>query len=96
MHLSPDDIRHIAKLARLELSDAEIERFPMQLSSILDYVSQLQKVDTAGVEATAHVTGLESVLRPDEPRAPLCSPDALLACSPLPIVERQVQTQAAH
>jgi len=65
MNLSKDEIQHIAKLARLELSDAELEKYGGQLSAILNYIDQLKEVDTAGVEPTAQVTGLENVLRED-------------------------------
>lgn len=65
MKLSRQEVEHIAKLARLGLTEAEQERFASQLSSILDYVDQLQAVDTRGIETTAQVTGLENVFRPD-------------------------------
>ena len=58
MALNREDIVHIAKLARLALSEDEIARFQTELSKILDYIGELQKVDTTEVEATAQVTGL--------------------------------------
>ncbi len=64
--LEKKDIQHIANLARLELSEEEIELYGNQLSSVLDYIDQLREVDTGGVEPTAQVTGLENVLRHDE------------------------------
>lgn len=66
MALSKKEVEHIALLARLKLTDEEIEKFSNQLSQILEYVEQLQQVNTDGVELTAQVTGLENVLRPDE------------------------------
>ena len=66
MVLTKKEVEHIALLARLGLTDAEIEKFSGQLSSILEYVEQLKEVDTEGVEPTAQVTGLENVLRPDD------------------------------
>ena len=60
-------VRHIAKLARLHLSDAEVRLFAHQLGDILDYVRQLQTVDTTGVEPLAHALPLTNVLRPDAP-----------------------------
>ncbi|OGY42872.1 MAG: asparaginyl/glutamyl-tRNA amidotransferase subunit C [Candidatus Buchananbacteria bacterium RIFCSPHIGHO2_01_FULL_39_14] len=63
--LSKDEVKHIAHLARLGLTEAELEKYAEQISAILDYVSQLKEVDTTGVEATAQVTGLENVMRPD-------------------------------
>ena len=64
--LTKDEVLHVAKLAGLNLSDAEIKKFPPQLSSIVDFISQLNKVDTKGVEPTAQVTGLENIFRKDE------------------------------
>ena len=66
MNLSKDEIQHIAKLARLELTDAELEKYGGQLSAVLNYIDQLKEVDVKGVEPTAQVTGLENVLREDE------------------------------
>ncbi|OGY45700.1 MAG: asparaginyl/glutamyl-tRNA amidotransferase subunit C [Candidatus Buchananbacteria bacterium RIFCSPHIGHO2_01_FULL_39_8] len=66
MKLTKKEVEHIAYLARLGLTEEEKGKFAEQLSSILDYVEQLKEVDTKGVEPTAQVTGLESVLRPDE------------------------------
>lgn len=66
MQLTKQEIQHIAKLARLELSDAEFEKYGGQLSAVLDYIDQLKEVDVRGVEPTAQVTGLENVLREDE------------------------------
>ncbi len=66
MKLSKKEVEHIALLARLGLTEAEIEKFAGQLSSILDYVEQLKEVDTDGIEPTAQVTGLENVTREDK------------------------------
>ncbi|MDO8593069.1 MAG: Asp-tRNA(Asn)/Glu-tRNA(Gln) amidotransferase subunit GatC [bacterium] len=66
MQLSKDEIQHIAKLARLELTDAELEKYGGQLSAVLSYIDQLKEVDVTGAEPTAQVTGLENVLRDDE------------------------------
>lgn len=103
--LTHDQVRHIAKLARLTLSDAEVEKFATELTSILKYIDLLQEVDTDGVEATAQVTrstgsgqaGQSDSLRDDVIYpAPLAAPDALLGTSPLPIVDHQIQTPSAH
>jgi aspartyl-tRNA(Asn)/glutamyl-tRNA(Gln) amidotransferase subunit C len=64
--LTRDDVIHLASLARLALSDDEIERFRGEISRILDYVEQLQAVDISGLEPTSQVTGLLNVERPDE------------------------------
>lgn len=66
MNLSKAEIQYIAKLARLELVDEELEKYGGQLSSILNYIDQLKEVDVKGVEPTAQVTGLENILRQDE------------------------------
>lgn len=66
MILEKKDIEHIAKLARLDLSEEEYEKFGPQLSGILGYIDQLKEVDTSQVEPTAQVTGLENGLREDE------------------------------
>ncbi|MBI4253243.1 Asp-tRNA(Asn)/Glu-tRNA(Gln) amidotransferase subunit GatC [Candidatus Uhrbacteria bacterium] len=83
MALTKQDIEHIARLARLELSEEEKERFSSQLSSILDYVGQLSEVDTKGVEYHYHVEGLFNVMAPDEIGATgQTARDALLAAMP--------------
>lgn len=63
--LSRDDVLKLAKLSRLRLTDKEIERFRDELSSILEYVETLDKVDTNGLEPTYQVTGLKNVMRKD-------------------------------
>lgn len=69
MQLTPEKIEEIARLARLNLSPAEKEMYAEQLSVVLDYVEQLNEVDTNGVEETSQVTGLQNVVRADEPIA---------------------------
>ena len=73
MSLTKQEVLHIAKLARLELKDEEVEKFRTQLSSILEYVGQLSKVDTQGVEPIAQITGLQNILREDLVRN--CEPE---------------------
>ncbi|TSC80623.1 MAG: aspartyl-tRNA(Asn)/glutamyl-tRNA (Gln) amidotransferase subunit C [Candidatus Peregrinibacteria bacterium Gr01-1014_25] len=94
--LTEQQVRHIAQLARLQLTEDEVRRFPQQLTSILQYVDMLKEVDTSAVEATSQVTGLENALREDVPAAAIAQPDALLGCSALPIVGHQIQTPSAH
>ena len=96
MSLTPAQVRHIAKLARLEISDAEVEKYARELSAILEYVEQLKEVDTKGVEPTAQVTGQTNVLREDAIENKGITTDALLGTSPLPIVEQQIETPSAH
>ena len=58
----------MARLARLELSDDEVERMSGELSTILDHVERINELDLEGVEPTSHVVALQNVLRPDDPR----------------------------
>lgn len=64
--LTTEDVRHVAYLARLQLSADQIEKFLTQLSSILHLVEQVSRVDTTNIEPTSQVTGLENVFRNDE------------------------------
>ena len=94
--LTTAQVRHIAKLARLKLSDGEVDKFSKELTSILHYVDMLTEVDTSGVEATAQVTGQTNVFRNDEIRLNSTLPDALLSCSPLPCSDHQIVSPSAH
>lgn len=64
--LSQNDVENIAKLAKLELNQAEKEKFANQLSGVLEYAEFLNEVDTEGVPPTAQVTGMTDVIRNDE------------------------------
>ena len=64
--LKKEEVLHVAKLAKLDLSEAEIEKFTPQHSKIIDYIGELSEVDTNGVEPTSQTTGLENVFRDDE------------------------------
>lgn len=64
--ISKDEVRHIAKLARLGVSESEVEHFQKDLSAILDMVGKLEEVNVDNVEPTAQVTGLENKTRQDE------------------------------
>jgi aspartyl-tRNA(Asn)/glutamyl-tRNA(Gln) amidotransferase subunit C len=94
--LSDDDVRHVAKLARLKVSDGEVKKFGPQLSSILEYVDMLNELDTKDIEPTAQVTGLSNVLRPDAVCSSEATKEELLSCSPLPIVNDQIETLSTH
>jgi aspartyl-tRNA(Asn)/glutamyl-tRNA(Gln) amidotransferase subunit C len=63
-----EQVLHVAKLARLKLSDEEVERMASELSGILEHVERISELDLDGVEPTSHVIALENVFRPDEPR----------------------------
>ncbi len=64
--LTKKEVEHIAKLARLGLSEKEIEVFQGELSSILDYISQLQEADISNIEPISNITGAKNVFRKDE------------------------------
>lgn len=65
MKISRDQVKHIAKLANLPLTSEEEEKYSEQLSKILDFVEQLNKVETEGVEPTFNVSGQENVMQED-------------------------------
>ncbi len=67
MKLTDEEIRHIALLARLGISDAEVEKFREQLSSILENMDILEQADTTGLAPTSQSVALENIYRPDEP-----------------------------
>jgi aspartyl-tRNA(Asn)/glutamyl-tRNA(Gln) amidotransferase subunit C len=71
------DVRNTAKLARLELSEAETSRFQTQLSQVLSYVEKLKEVDVTGIEPTAHTSEVQNVFRADEPRDWFSAQEAL-------------------
>lgn len=75
--LSAEQVKHIAKLANLVLTEEEVRRFSSQLSQVLDYFTLLDEVKTEGIEETAQVTGLTNVFRKDEAQPGLSSDDAL-------------------
>jgi aspartyl-tRNA(Asn)/glutamyl-tRNA(Gln) amidotransferase subunit C len=79
--LTPDEVRWVARLARLELNDAELETMTRQLGRIVDYVALLGQVDTEGVEPLAHALDVSNVFRDDEP-VPSLPVDAALSNAP--------------
>jgi len=81
MSVSEDDVKKIAKLARLRLSDAEITLYGGQLTKILDSMTELNKADTNGVAPTTSVLGAVNVMRDDEPK-PFADTEALLENAP--------------
>ena len=63
--ISTDDVKHVAKLARLELTEEEINKYSKQLGSILEYVEQMNEVDTTGIEPMPHPIPVYNVMRED-------------------------------
>ena len=80
--ISSGDVRHLAALSNLQLSDDEATDLQVDLTNILTYIEQLSKLDTTGVEPTYQVTGLENIWRDDVVDEGSVSRDTLLALSP--------------
>lgn len=81
MRIDRTQVEHIARLARLAISEEEKALFGTQLSTILDYIEKLNELDTAAVEPTAHVIDLTNVMRQDASR-PSLPPEEALANAP--------------
>ena len=82
--LSRDQVLHVARLARLDLTDEEIERFGDELSNVLDYIETIEQLgDLADIPPTSHVVEVENVLRADDPR-PSLPVDRALESAPDP------------
>ncbi|MBI1309966.1 Asp-tRNA(Asn)/Glu-tRNA(Gln) amidotransferase subunit GatC [bacterium] len=77
VELSNEDVRKVASLARLKLSDAEIEHFAQQLGGVLQYVHVLDELDVSDIEPMAHAVDISNVLRDDETTPSLPREDAL-------------------
>ena len=76
-------VDHVARLARLELTDAEAEKMASELSKVLDHIEAIRSLDLAGVEPTSHVVDLVNALRADVPHVSL-DPKVALAQAPEP------------
>ena len=81
MHLTTEEVRHVAELAKLSLSDEEVAQYTEQLSAILDYADLLSDIDTSGVPPTPYVLPLQNMMRTDE-AAPSLTNDEALANAP--------------
>lgn len=79
--ISPEQVRHVARLARLELGEGEVATLGEQLSAILTHVDAVRRLDTRDVPPTAHPIALENVLRADAP-GPCLDRDVVLAEAP--------------
>jgi aspartyl-tRNA(Asn)/glutamyl-tRNA(Gln) amidotransferase subunit C len=82
MALTREEVLHVAKLARVGVTDEDVERFQQQLSVILDHFDVLNNVDTSEVEPTTHTLPLHSVMAADVP-APSLTQDQVLANAPM-------------
>ncbi len=76
-----EDVLHVARLARLELSDAEVERMAGELSDVLGHIERIAELDLDGVAPTSHVVDVPNALRPDVPR-PSWPREQILAAAP--------------
>ncbi len=81
MSLTLDEVRKVARLGRLELSEDDLVRMQTELSAILDYIALLNELDTEGIEPLAHPLPIQNVFRPDEP-IPSLPVDAALQNAP--------------
>ena len=77
MQLTTEEVRHVAELAKLALTEDEIVQYTQQLSAILDYAALLQQVDTSAVPPTPHILPLTNIMRADEPTPCLTNAEAL-------------------
>ena len=93
--LSEEEVKHIAKLARIALTDEEVKKFAKQLSGVLEHVEILNELSTDEVEGTSQVTGLSNVTRKDEIDNKGISREELLKCSELPIDSKQIRVLPA-
>lgn len=77
MGLTVDDVRQVARLARVSLSDDELESFVVDLNKVLGFVAKLEELDTTNVEPTSHVVSLKNVMREDRVQPSLTVEEAL-------------------
>jgi aspartyl-tRNA(Asn)/glutamyl-tRNA(Gln) amidotransferase subunit C len=77
-------VLHVARLAKLELNDEELERMGVELSNVLAHVDRIRELDLAGVEPTSHAVDIAGVMRADEPQ-PCLDRDVILAAAPEPV-----------
>lgn len=80
--ITNDDVRHLAQLSSLQLTDDEIAHLQVDLANILAYIDQLNELDTSGVEPTYQVTGLENVWRDDVVQVSDADREVLLGLAP--------------
>ena len=93
--LNEVDLRHVAELARVELTEDEVKRFTEQLSSVFDYMDILDEVDVEDVLETSQVTGMANVSEADEIRKGQSTREELLGCTQLPVDSNQVRVLPA-
>ena len=82
--LDRDQVLHVARLARLELSDDEVDRMAAELSNVLDHIEKIRELDLEGVPPTSHVLDVVNALRADQPE-PSLPREVILAAAPEPL-----------
>jgi aspartyl-tRNA(Asn)/glutamyl-tRNA(Gln) amidotransferase subunit C len=82
--LDRDQVLHVARLARLELTNDEVDRMAVELSHVLDHIEKIRELDLAGVSPTSHVIDVVNVLRADNPE-PSLPREVILAAAPEPL-----------
>jgi|SRR5947209_18427974 len=82
--LDRSQVLHVARLARLSLTEEEVERMAEELSKVLDHIEKIRELDLHGVAPTSHVVDVTGVLRADEPR-PSLPAEVVLAAAPEPV-----------
>jgi|SRR5450755_3917456 aspartyl-tRNA(Asn)/glutamyl-tRNA(Gln) amidotransferase subunit C len=82
--LEREQVVHVARLARLECSEAELEKMATELSAVLDHVERIRELDLAEVQPTSHAVDVAGVMRADEPQ-PSLPRDVILAAAPEPV-----------
>ena len=81
-----DEVRHVARLARLELTDEEVDRMAAELGRVLEHIAHIGELDLEGVPPTSHVVAVENALRPDEP-VPSLPRERVLADAPAVVAD---------
>jgi aspartyl-tRNA(Asn)/glutamyl-tRNA(Gln) amidotransferase subunit C len=81
MKISRQEVEHVAHLARLNLSEEELEKMTGQLDKILSYVAKLEELDTTGIEPTTHAFSITNAFREDIPQSSLSQEDSLRNCA---------------
>lgn len=82
MSISQKEVEHIANLARIELTEAEKQKFEKELSATLDFIGKLNEADTKDIEPMTGGTDLINITRPDEKEKPLGDAESLVGASP--------------
>jgi aspartyl-tRNA(Asn)/glutamyl-tRNA(Gln) amidotransferase subunit C len=84
--LEREQVLHVARLARLQLTEDEVERMAGELSKVLDHIEKIRELDLGGVAPTSHVVDVAVPLRPDEPW-PCLPREVILAAAPEPVAD---------